>query len=159
MYYGYAMSVCLRYSENEEDAVEILNDGFLKIFKNIHQYQPENSFKAWIRRIMVNTAIDHYRKYQSPVKVLDIENVANEPSSNETYSAIAKEEIMQMVQALPQSYRMVFNLYVVEGYAHKEIAEMMGITESTSRSNLTAANAKLRALLRKRYANALLGDE
>ena len=146
-YYGPLMGVCLRYSNNRDDALDILHDGYLKIYRNIKSYQPGTSLIAWMRRIMVNTAIDFYRK-RTRRRTEDISQAfmveSREPSA---VSLIAAEEILQCIQSLSPAYRTVFNLYVVEGYAHKEIADMLGITESTSRSNLVKARNKLREMI------------
>ena len=149
-FYGYAMSICLRYANNEADAVEILNDGFLKVFTNINKHDSAQSFKAWLRRIIINTAIDHYRKTKTKLTTYELDESVENSSSVTTDLEIDKEEILLMVQQLPPAYNMVFNLYVIEGFAHKEIAQMLKITESTSRSHLTTANAKLREMLKKK---------
>ena len=145
------MGVCLRYSDNKEDALDILHEGFIKIFRNISKYQPGTSLSAWIRRIMVNTAIDYYRKnIRRRTENLD---QAYDVSSREAdaISQYTENEILEAVQTLSPAYRTVFNLYVIEGYSHREIAEMLDITESTSRSNLVKARSKLKALLTARF--------
>lgn len=146
-YYGPLMGVCLRYSNNRDDALDILHDGYLKIYKNIKSYQPGTSLIAWMRRIMVNTAIDFYRK-QTRRRTEDITQAyAVESYEPDAVSVIAAEEILKSIQTLSPAYRAVFNLYVIEGYSHKEIAVMLEITESTSRSNLVKARNKLREML------------
>lgn len=152
-FYGKMMGVCLRYATNEEDARDILHEGFIKVFKNLNRYKPGTSLGAWIRRIMINTAIDFYRK-SIRRRTEDLENaqhasvVGPDPISN-----CSAQEIMQAVQKLSPAYRAVFNLYAIEGYAHKEIAEQLGISESTSRSNLVKARSKLKAMLASKYPN------
>lgn len=150
-YYGKMMGVCLRYSNNEEDALDILHEAFIKIFRNIGKYQPGTSLTAWIRRIMVNTAIDYYRK-SIRRRTEDITQAFN-VSSKETdaVSQCTEKEILESVQELSPAYRAVFNLYVIEGYSHKEIASILDITESTSRSNLVKARLKLKELLISKY--------
>ena len=146
-YYGPLMGVCLRYSNNHDDALDILHDGFIKIFRNIKSYQPGTSLVAWMRRIMVNTAIDFYRK-QTRRRTEDIDEAYTvESREPDAVSLMAAEEILQCIQKLSPAYRAVFNLYVIEGYSHKEIAVMLEITESTSRSNLVKARNKLRGML------------
>jgi len=148
-FYSSMMGVCLRYSNNKEDAMDILHEGFIKVFKNISKFQPGTSLSAWIRRIMVNTAIDFYRK-NIRRRTEDIDQ-AYQISSNDVdaISQFTEKEILIAVQKLTPAYRTVFNLYIIEGYSHREIAEELGITESTSRSNLVKARAKLQKSLTK----------
>lgn len=145
--YTLLLGVCHRYSSNQDDALDILHEGFIKILTNIHKYQPGTSLVAWMRRIMINTAIDYYRM-QTRRRTDDIET-AFEVQSNEpdALSKLTVQEIINCIQQLSPAYRSVFNLYVVEGFSHKEIAEMLYITESTSRSNLVKARSKLKDLL------------
>lgn len=149
-YYPKMMGVCLRYSNNEEDALDILHEGFIKIFRNISKYQSGTSLTAWIRRIMVNTAIDFYRR-NIRRRTEDIDQ-ATHLSSDDTdaISQCSQKEILEAVQQLTPAYRTVFNLYVIEGYSHKEIAALLGTTESTSRSNLVKARLKLKEILTSR---------
>lgn len=152
--YGKMMIVCMRYARDKEEAKDILNEGFVKVFKNLHKYKVGTSLNSWVRRIMVNTAIDHYRK-NTRHRVDDLEYARNEATKEEdAISKCSAKEILAIVQKLPPSYRSVFSLFVVEGYSHREIANKMGITESTSRSNLVKARNKLRKLLEStEYAN------
>lgn len=146
-FYGKMMGVCLRYSNNKEDALDILHEGFIKVFKNLGKYELGTSLNAWIRRIMVNTAIDFYRKNVRR-RTEDIDHAydlsTKDPSA---VSQMTAEEILESVQELSPAYRAVFNLYIIEGYSHKEIADLLGITESTSRSNLVKARLKLKDAL------------
>jgi RNA polymerase sigma-70 factor (ECF subfamily) len=145
--YRLMMAVCMRYSNSSDDAYDILHDGFLKVFMNIHTYEPGTLLQAWIRRIMVNTAIDYYRK-ESRRTTRDLDEAKTMASSrNGPIEAITAQEVMKAVQKLPNIYRSVFNMFVIEGYSHREIAEHLGITESTSRSNLVKARTKLKDLL------------
>lgn len=145
--YSSMMGVCLRYANNEDDAMDILHEGFIKVFKNISKYQVGTSLSAWIRRIMVNTAIDFYRK-SIRRRTEDLEHAYDVGSADvDAISQCSEKEIMEAVQKLSPAYRTVFNLYVVEGYSHKEIGDLLGITESTSRSNLVKARGKLKLLL------------
>ncbi|MFN7118927.1 MAG: RNA polymerase sigma factor [Saprospiraceae bacterium] len=150
-YYSNMMGLCLRYANHEEDALDILHEGFIKVFNNIGKYQPGTSLASWIRRIMVNTAIDYYRK-SIRRRTEDLEH-AYDLSSQEAdaVSQCSEQEILEAVQQLSPAYRVVFNLYVIEGYSHKEIAESLGITESTSRSNLVKARLKLKEILSSRF--------
>ena len=148
-FYSPMMGVCLRYSNNKEDAMDILHEGFIKIFKNISKFQPGTSLSAWIRRIMVNQAIDFYRK-NIRRRTEDLDQAYQVSSYDvDAISQYTEKEILSAVQDLTPAYRTVFNLYVIEGYSHREIAEKLGITESTSRSNLVKARAKLQIALTK----------
>jgi RNA polymerase sigma factor (sigma-70 family) len=146
-YYGPMMALCMRYAGNDDDALDILHEGFIKVFRNITQYQPDTSLHAWIKRIMVNTAIDFYRK-NIRRRTDDIE-AAFDLSDGEAdaVSQCSEKEILEAIQQLSPVYRTVFNLYVLEGYSHREIANLLGITESTSRSNLVKARLKLKDIL------------
>ncbi|HJW27785.1 MAG TPA: RNA polymerase sigma factor [Saprospiraceae bacterium] len=146
-HYSSLMAVCLRYASNQDDAMDILHEGFIKILTNIAKYQPGTSLIAWMRRIMVNTAIDYYRM-QSRRRTEDLETAYQVQSHDpDALSKMTVQEIIKCIQQLSPAYRSVFNLYVVEGYSHKEIADMLEITESTSRSNLVKARTKLKDLL------------
>jgi len=151
-YYPVMMGVCLRYANNEHDALDILQEGFIKVFRNIAKYQAGTTLSAWIRRIIVNTAIDYYRK-KSRRRTEDLDTAYNLKSSDaDAISQCTEKEILAAVQQLTPAYRSVFNLYVIEGYSHREIAEMMDITESTSRSNLVKSRMKLREIIHKKYS-------
>jgi len=153
-YYGYAMAICERYAVNKNDALEILNDGFLKIFKELYKYKPAYSdtiasFKGWLRKIMVYTSIDHFRKNKkhllnghSDPSVLQIVSHSESALDKLTY-----EEIIKAVQNLSPAYRTVFNLFVIEGLSHEEIAQKLGIAEGTSKSNLSKARMHLQKIL------------
>jgi len=147
--------VCLRYSKNREEAEEILQEGFMKVFEFIHQYKFAGSFEGWVRKIMVNCALQKYRtkKLHAVVNIdpATIENIGNE----NIISQIGTKELLKMVQQLPPSYRMVFNLYVFEGMKHREIAEYLKISEGTSKSNLSDA----RAILQKAVHNSLQSSQ
>ncbi len=149
-HYSQMMGVCLRYARNEHDALDILQEGFIKVFRNITKYQPGTTLAAWIRRIMVNTAIDYYRK-NIRRRTEDLDTAYELKSTDaDAISQCSEKEILEAVQQLTPAYRVVFNLYVIEGYSHKEIAELMEITESTSRSNLVKSRMKLRAIINKK---------
>ena len=145
--YSLLMGVCLRYSSNQDDALDILHEGFIKILNNIHKYQPGTSLIAWMRRIIVNTAIDYYRM-QSRRRTEDLETAFSVQSKDpDALSQLSVQEIIKCIQQLSPAYRSVFNLYVIEGFSHKEISELLEITESTSRSNLVKARSKLKDML------------
>lgn len=142
--------VCLRYARDNDEAKDILQDGFIKIFDKISQYEGRGHFEGWIRRIMINTALAEYRKR----RYLNVDSSMivkhdEEASENVEYDLTA-EELLQIIKELPPQYKLVFNLYAIEGYAHKEIAERLNISEGTSKSNLSRA----REILQKKV-NAL----
>lgn len=123
------------------------NDGFLKIFAKLHYYAPDQPFEAWFRTVMIRTCIDYYRKNQDKSTYVDVQEVAI-GYEDSALDKLAAEDILKLVQLLPPAYRTVFSLFVVEGYAHAEIAEMLGIQEGTSRSNLAKARMKLQEWLK-----------
>jgi RNA polymerase sigma factor (sigma-70 family) len=155
-FYGYAMAICDRYTNKPEDAVEILNDGFLKIFREIHHYHPAyadvvSSFKGWLRKIMVYTAIDHFRKNQKHQIVTHLDNIGYQVATvnEDGLDKISREEIIRAIQELSPGYRTVFNLFVIEGLSHDEIATHLGISTGTSKSNLSKARRQLQKILYK----------
>lgn len=141
-------AVCLRYAGNAEEAEDILQEGFIKIFKKISSFRSEGSFEGWIRRIFVNTSIEHFRRkiYLQPIS--EQEENTLEGKSLSILDKLAERDIIQLVQQLSPGYRTVFNLYVVEGYTHKEIGEMLGISEGTSKSQLSRAKVILQDLVK-----------
>ncbi|MDZ4759358.1 MAG: sigma-70 family RNA polymerase sigma factor [Bacteroidota bacterium] len=151
LFFGYAKTICIKYAASVEEVEEMINDGFLKVFNNLNKYDHAQPFKAWLRTIMVNTAIDYYRKWQKYNNQDSLDNIEALDVSEDVIGKIAAEEILKLVQQLPPSYRMVFTLYVVEGYNHREIAELLGIREGTSKSNLQDARKKLQALIKNNY--------
>lgn len=155
-FYGYSMKICLRYSKSREEAVEILNDAFLKVFRNLDQFTPPNSFQAWLRRILINSAIDYYRVHHKYPAFLELKEAANVSRDEVPLpELLPNEDILPILQKLSPAYRMVFNLFVMEGYKHKEIAKMLDISISTSRSNLQRAKNKLRGLLEEKKVLAV----
>jgi RNA polymerase sigma factor (sigma-70 family) len=147
-FYGTMMGVCMRYVESVDDASAILNEGFLKVFTKIDTFDSKvGNLEGWIRRIMVNTAIDHYRKMVREARTVELQNATYNSVQAMAPDTLEAEAIMKLVQQLPPAYRTVFNLYAIEGYNHKEIAEQLGITEGTSKSNLFKARAKLQTAL------------
>lgn len=152
MFYGYGMSITLRYAESRDQAVAILNDAFMKVFTNINKFDDDRPFKPWLRQIVVNTAINHYHRYKNKPHHEQLDEVENELNSRETIiSGISYDEIIDMVQQLSPGYRTVFNLYVIEGFKHREIAEMLDISVGTSKSNLSKAKRNLQSILEKNF--------
>lgn len=135
--------ICLRYAANTEDAKDILQDGFVKVFINLSKFKAAGSFEGWMRRIFVNTAIEHYRRKNQLYAISENqeENIPNQDIS--ALDKLAAEDIIRLISELPNGYRTVFNLFAVEGYSHKEIATMMNITEGTSKSQYARAKAWL----------------
>jgi RNA polymerase sigma-70 factor (ECF subfamily) len=157
--YPIMLPLCRRYANNEEDALDILHDGFIKVFKNLDKYQVGTTLTAWIKRIMVNTAIDYYRK-ESKRRYTSVDDAVSIPSEEpDVVSNISAEEIIDLLQHLSPAYRSVFNMYVIEGYSHRDLSEILQITESTSRSNLVKARAKLKELLANRIGQVPKIDE
>jgi RNA polymerase sigma factor (sigma-70 family) len=155
-FYAYAMTICDRYVNNEEDAMEILNDGFLKIFKEIHHFTPAysdvtSSFKGWLRKIMICTAIDHFRKNHKHKILTELnENVIKIPVTGaDALEKISYEEIILAIQQLSPAYRTVLNLFIIEGFSHEEISEQLDISIGTSKSNLWKARNQLQKILFK----------
>jgi RNA polymerase sigma factor (sigma-70 family) len=146
--YSYLMSICMRYSKDKDTASESLNMGFLKILKNLTAYKPEVPFKAWIRRVMVNTLIDQYRKNKRErEKVTYVEEYYDSSDFSDVNEALAKisyNQILDQINFLPEATKKVFNLFAIDGYSHKEIGEMLSISEGTSKWHLNAARQKLK---------------
>ncbi|MFK7807945.1 MAG: RNA polymerase sigma factor [Saprospiraceae bacterium] len=159
LFYSYGMGVCLRYARNRESAMEMLNDGFLKVFTKIDQYKPSQAFKPWLRKILVNAAIDHYRKYEErKPETYASEEVEGAPSYNVALDQLEFDDLLQIMQHLPAAYQMTFNLYVVEGLTHAEIANQLGTSVGTSKSNLSKARGKIKELLKDYHDIHLKSD-
>ena len=149
-YKGILFGVCLRYSKNREDAKDLLQEGFVNIFKDLYQYQPTSALGAWMRKVMVNTALQHIRKQKRLFPTVELSEYTDAIESEEQlFSRFREKALIQMIQKLPDGYRAVFNLYVIEGYSHKEIAEQLGIAEASSKSQLSRAKQVLRRMLEK----------
>jgi RNA polymerase sigma factor (sigma-70 family) len=150
-FYGYAMGICMRYSSNREDAVEILNDSFLKVFTRAHQYRAEVQFKLWLRRILINAALDYHRIHQKHRFHEDIGRAEQLPTVEaNALEQITHSELLDLIRQLSPAYRLVFNLYVIDGFTHEEIAGQLQISVGTSKSNLARAREQLRILLTRR---------
>ena len=144
-------AVCIQYSANDEEARDILQEGFIKIFNNLPNYKHEGSFEGWMRRITVNTALEKFRSSHNLFRVVDIDMIQEvdaEPE-NEDYAGLEANDLLNIIKQLPPKYRMVFNLYAIEGYSHKEISRMVNISEGTSKSNLSRA----RVILQRRVGS------
>jgi RNA polymerase sigma factor (sigma-70 family) len=154
-FYSYGMAICDRYTKRKEDSIEIFNDSFLKIFKEIHRYKPAyadevNSFKGWLRKIIIYTAIDHNRKYYKY-------NFSSDPDTSmiylpvpeaDAFDMISYDEIIRAIRELSPAYRTVINLFIIDGFSHEEIAGKLGIATGTSKSNLSKARLQLQKILK-----------
>jgi RNA polymerase sigma factor (sigma-70 family) len=142
-------AVCLRYAANTEEAEDILQEGFIKIFKKLESFRSEGSFEGWVRRIFVNTAFEDFRRKKYLMPVTEKEENTIEGKYLSILDEMAEKDILSLVQELSPGYRTVFNMYVVEGYTHKEIADMLGISEGTSKSQLSRAKVILQEMVKK----------
>ncbi|WP_462239120.1 RNA polymerase sigma factor [Ferruginibacter sp.] len=144
-------AVCLRYCKDAEDAQDLLQDGFVKIFKNLEKFRGEGSFEGWIRRIFVNTSIEHFRKSLKKFSVSDTQEIIVEDLSWNALDNLAEKDIIKMIQELSPGYRQVFNMYVIEGYSHKDIGDILGISEGTSKSQLARAKGILKKMVEEKF--------
>ncbi len=136
----------MRYANDRDDAVEIMNDGFMKVFQYIKKFDTSKPIKPWLRRIMINSSIDHFKKHKATTtQEVSLDQAAT--TSFEPVDQASYDELLAIVRKLPPAYRTVFNLYAIEGYGHKEIATLLGISEGTSKSNYAKAKKKLQAYL------------
>lgn len=151
------LGVCMRYAKDSFEAEDMLQMGFVKVFQKVAEFRGDGPFEGWIRRIMVNTAIEIYRKNQRMLNVVDIEEVYDAPQVTFDMNGLEVKDLLKLIQQLSAGYRLVFNLYAIEGYSHKEIGEQLGITEGASKSQLSRARAILKEKLLKmegtKYAN------
>lgn len=145
---GKMFAVCLRYAKNREAAEDILQDGFVKVFTNIEKFRGDGSFEGWVRRIIVNTAVEYYRKSAKMYPVVNVDDVNKDIAWQDTGDNLELEDVMNMINNLSTGYRTIFNLYVVEGYSHKEIADMLQINEGTSKSQLARARYLLMEMVK-----------
>lgn len=158
-YAGKMLTVCMRYTSSRFEAEDILQEGFIIVFEKLGQFKKQGSFEGWIRRIMVNKAIEHYRRSATVYPVINVEDVENNISVDDVTSQIDAKELLKMIQELPPMYKLVFNLYVFEGMTHKEIADQLGIAEGTSKSNLSDARTLLKKKITRNILIAELYDE
>jgi len=152
-FYAYVKTICLRYASKMEDCEEIMDDSFIKVFRGIDKYDFERPFKYWLRTIVVNTAIDFYRQSMRVIKSNTIDDYYNLSVDDQTLSRMSCDEILKIVQKLSPAYRNVFMMFVMDGYSHKEIGELLKITEGTSKSNLAKARMKLQEMILKEYSD------
>jgi RNA polymerase sigma factor (sigma-70 family) len=150
---GRMLGVCSRYTDSIEEAEDILQDGFIKIFNKIDGFKGNGSLEGWIKRIMVNTALDAFRKNKNFRHSIDIETIEYTAETNHhVVESMATKDLVKIIKSMPKGFRTVFNLYAIEGYAHKEIAELLDISESTSKSQYSRARTHLQKLLQTEKA-------
>jgi len=138
------LAVCMRYARDQMEAEDSLQLGYIKVFQKINEYRGDGSFEGWIRKIMVNTAIESYRKNLRTLNLVPIEEGYEQPSTGFDFSQLGMKDLLQLIQGLADGYRIVFNMYIIEGYSHKEIAAALGISEGASKSQLSRARAILK---------------
>jgi RNA polymerase sigma-70 factor (ECF subfamily) len=149
-FFSYAMSICIRYVPNTNYAIEVVNDSFVKVFDKLSRFDTSKSFKGWFGAIIVNTAIDSYRRNLKRNSTLSIDTIKDDNEVEpEIEQALSSDDIIKLFAELPDTYRLTFNLYEIEGYSHEEIGQMLGVTASTSRGNLTRAKKMLQVLYKQ----------
>ena len=136
--------VCMRYAKDTMEDEDVLQMGYVKVFQKINEYRGDGAFEGWIRKVMVNTAIESYRKNLRSMNVVPIEDAYDQPSTGFDFSRLGMQDLLKVIQKLADGYRVVFNMYIIEGYSHKEIAETLGISEGASKSQLSRARAILK---------------
>jgi len=151
MFSNRMFGLCLQYANNYDDACDILQEGFIKVYRKMDQFSGKGSFEGWVRRIMINTALERYRSHLHLYPLTENSVPEDKVSSEEVFEKLSSEDLLNFVQGLPPRYRMVFNMYAIEGYSHKEIALTMGITVGTSKSNLSRARSILQKKVKEYY--------
>lgn len=147
------LGVCTRYAKDSFEAEDMLQMGFVKVFQKVVDFRSDGSFEGWIRRVMVNTAIEVYRKNQRMLNVVDIDEVYDAPQTTFDMNGLELKDLLTLIQQLSAGYKLVFNMYVIEGYSHKEIAGQLGISEGASKSQLSRARAILKEKIIKMEGN------
>ncbi len=137
------LAICMRYAKDRMEAEDVLQLGYIKIFDKVLAFKGDGSFEGWMRRIMVNTAIESYRKNLRTLKVVPIDEAYEQPSQGFDFGTLGMQDLLKVIQKLSDGYRVVFNMFAIEGYSHKEIAETLGISEGTSKSQLSRARVIL----------------
>ncbi|MEO1409751.1 MAG: RNA polymerase sigma factor [Bacteroidota bacterium] len=140
--------ICLRYASDYHSAEDILQEGFIKVFNNLYRFRGEGSFEGWLKRIFINTAIEYYRKSLNLKKNVELDKAPEPTYASTAIGRLATADLLKLVQKLPPGYRTVFNLYAIEGFAHREIGEMLGISEGTSKSQLARARETLKKMIK-----------
>lgn len=153
-FFSFAMSICIRYTKDQYEAMEIVNDSFMKVLGNISEYDGSKPFRAWYGRILINSAVDNYRRNsrrQSVQLLLNDQKTAEEVEDPPVHSELSAKDILSLFSCLPENYRMIFNLYEIEGYSHDEIAQLLEISASASRTILSRAKKMLRELYKRNF--------
>lgn len=146
------LTVCVRYAKNKSDAEDVLQDAFIKVFNKISEFKNEGSLEGWIRRIMVNTSLDQIRKNSKFSNDTDLEAVSYKLENNDfTFEKLVSEDLLKLINSMPNGYRIVFNMFAIEGYSHQEIASTLGVTENTSKSQYLRARSFLKKELEKTH--------
>lgn len=159
-YFSFAMSICIRYTRDENEAMEIVNDSYMKVLEGLSDYDSARPFKPWYGKVLVNTAIDNYRKNLKHNEHLSINSMTeSDEQEPEIESELSVNDILKLYRYLPGQYKITFNLFEIEGYSHEEIGRMMGVTASTSRSNLARAKKMLRELYNRHIISVKKGHE
>jgi RNA polymerase sigma-70 factor (ECF subfamily) len=154
-FYSKAMGICMRYAGSTDEAADMLNEGFLKVFSNLDKYENTGSFEAWLKKVMCNAALDYRRKYDHGVSFVDIDEVPDGQMTdhhlNEAISKISSHELVSLIQLLPPTTRTVFNMFVFEGYSHNEISQQLNISVNTSAWHVNSARNQLKTAISKYY--------
>ncbi|MFO7575826.1 MAG: sigma-70 family RNA polymerase sigma factor [Bacteroidales bacterium] len=159
-YFSFAMSICIRYTHDESEAMEIVNDSYMKVLEGLTDFDSSRPFRPWYGKVLVNTAIDNYRKTLKYNNYLSINTITEtEEQEPEIEAELSVNDILTLYRHLPGHYKITFNLFEIEGYSHEEIGQMMGVTASTSRSNLARAKKMLRELYNKHIISVKKGHE
>lgn len=159
-YFSFAMSICIRYTRNQTEAMEVVNDSYMKVLDKLSEFDSSRPFKSWYGKILVNTAIDNYRKNRKNNEHVSIDTINETGEADpEIETELSVNDILRLYGYLPENYKITFNLYEIEGYSHEEIGQMMGVTASTSRANLARAKKMLRELYSKHIITVKKGHE
>ena len=146
---GRMLGICYRYAKNREEAEDFLQDAFVRVFMNMHQFKAKGSLEGWVKRIVINTILENMRKKSLMFKVVDIEEASDETGYDDLFNNISIQDLVKLIHELAPGYRTVFNLFAIEGYSHKEIAQQLGITEGTSKSQYSCARRILREKIKE----------
>ena len=152
LYYGYVITICKRYGKSKQEREEMVNDAFYTVFRYLERYDEQYDFKPWLRKVCINSCLQYLKKYKITFETEELTQLV-EDKTIVLADDIDSEHIFQMINQLPRAYRIVFNLYIIEEYKHHEIAELLGISVGTSKSNLSRAKMKLEEIIMKTNLN------
>ena len=154
-FYGPVMRICMRYAGSTDEASDMLNEGFLKVFSNLDKYENTGSFEAWLKRVVCNAALDYRRRFVKQVDFVNIDELPDmqvaDDAVNDAVARMSSQELVEMIQKLPPVTRTVFNMFVFEGFSHRDIAMELNITENTSAWHVNSARTKLKDAISKLY--------